>query len=109
MNQGKPLTTDLLSGAVDLQVVHPPVKLINGRPEWLLKMNRHSVSVPQNLLPESGIRLIQAFVADSPEDARPIDQVLIMSGKKPPVLMLPDLKVRYDTQDFPNQIKTSDK
>jgi|GEM_PF-931867 len=108
LNQGKPLTTGLLSGAVDLQVVHPPVKLINGRPEWLVKMSRHSISVPQNLLPESGIRLIQAFVADSPADARPIDQVLIMSGKKPPVLMLPDLKVRYATHDFPNQIKTSD-
>ena len=109
LNQRKPLTTGLLSGAVDLQVVHPPVKLINGRPEWLLKMNRHSMSVPQNLLPASGIRLIQAFVADSPANARPIDQVLIMPGKKPPVLMLPDLKVRYATQDFPDQIKTSDK
>ncbi len=108
-NQSKPLITGLLAGAVDLQVVHPPVKLINGRPDWILKMNRRPISVPQNLLPELGMRLIQTFVSDSPTDSRPIDQVLIIAGKKPSVLMLPNINVRYATQDFPNQIKVLDK
>lgn len=100
--QGKPLITGLLAGTVDLQVVHPQPKLINERPDWLLEMNRSPMQVPLNLIPQSGIRLIQAFVADSAADARPIDQVLIIPGKTPPVLMLPKIKVRYATQDFPD-------
>ncbi|NIG53387.1 hypothetical protein [Chitinophaga sp. Cy-1792] len=100
LKDGKPLTAGLLAGATDLQVVHPPVKLINGRPDWLLKMNRSPVKVPRNLLPQSGIRLVQVFVDNSATDARPIDQVLITTGKKPAVLMLPDVKVRYAVQNF---------
>lgn len=98
--QGKPFSIGLLAGSVDLQVVHPPVKLINGRPDWLLKMSRTPTPVPVYLLPKSGIRLVQVFVADAPTDARPIDQVLVERGKTPPVLMLPNVKVRYATQDF---------
>ncbi|MFD2935451.1 hypothetical protein [Spirosoma flavum] len=97
---GKPLTTGLLAGAVDLQVVHPPLKLINERPDWMLKMNRAPKLIPNALLPKSGIRLVQVFVANSPADARPIDQVLVEAGKTPPVLMLPVINVRYLTQDF---------
>lgn len=105
--QGKPLITGLLAGAVDLQVIHPQSKLINERPDWLLKMNRSSMPVPLNLIPKSGIRLVQVFVADSAADARPIDQVLVIPGKTPPVLMLPNINVRYGTQDFPNlQVST---
>lgn len=96
----KPLTTGLLAGAVDLQVVHPPVKLVNGRPNWMLKMSRIPTPVPLNLLPKSGVRLIQVFIANAADNARPIDQVLVTAGKKPPVLMLPDIHVRYATQDF---------
>lgn len=97
---GKPLTTGLLAGAVDLQVIHPPLKLINERPNWMLKMNRAQKSIPKELLPKLGIRLIQVFIANSPADSRPIDQVLVEAGKTPPVLMLPVINVRYDTQDF---------
>ncbi|MFB6453868.1 hypothetical protein ACE38W_01255 [Chitinophaga sp. Hz27] len=99
-NQGKPFTTGLLAGAIDLQVVHPPVKMVNGRPDWMLKMNRKPTPIPLNLLPQTGIRLIQAFIADAATDARPIDQVLVTAGKTPPVLMLPDAKIRYATQDL---------
>ncbi|RAJ88259.1 hypothetical protein CLV59_1011028 [Chitinophaga dinghuensis] len=97
--QGKPFTTGLLANAVDLQVVHPPLKLINGRPDWMLKMHRSPTPIPSNLLPASGIRLVQVFLANSPADARPIDQVLVMPGQTP-VLMVPKMEVRYATEDF---------
>nr|WP_315030048.1 hypothetical protein [uncultured Chryseobacterium sp.] len=101
--QGKPLTSGLLAGAVDLQVVHPPLRLVNGRPDWMLKMNRSPLPIPTELLPKSGIRLVQAFVAGSVAEARPIDQVLVTPGTPPPVLMLPTIHVRYATQDFQDQ------
>ncbi|MFZ4929284.1 hypothetical protein [Chryseobacterium sp. Mn2064] len=104
-NQGKPFTTGLLADAVDLQIVHPPTKLINGRPDWMLTMHRFATPIPKTLLPLSRIRLVQAFVADSPSETRPIDQVLVTAGKIPPVMMLPKIKIRYATQDFPNQTK----
>lgn len=100
---GKPLITGLLAGAVDLQVVHPPLKLISGRPDWLLKMNRSPKPVPIALLPKSSIRLVQAFVANSAADARPVDQIILKAGSTPDVLMLPGIDVRYATQDL--QIK----
>ncbi|WP_316778174.1 hypothetical protein [Pedobacter antarcticus] len=101
--QGKPLTVGLLAGAVDLQVVHPPLKLVKGRPDWMLKMNRSPKSVPLHLLPKSGVRLVQVFDANSAKDARPIDQVLVKAGETPPALMLSDINVRYVTQDFQTQ------
>nr|WP_067053005.1 hypothetical protein [Mucilaginibacter sp. L294] len=107
---GKPLTTGLLAGAVDLQVVHPPLKLINGRPDWMLKMNRSPKPIPVALLPKSGIRLVQVFVANSAADARPIDQIIVKADSAPGLLMLPRIDVRYATQDFQNQpIRTLDK
>lgn len=98
--QGKPLTVGLLAGAVDLQVVHPPLKLVKGRPDWMLKMNRSPKPVPLHLMPQSGVRLVQVFAANSAKDARPIDQILVKAGETPPVLMLPDINVRYVTEDF---------
>jgi len=99
-HKNKAISVGLLSGAVDLQVIHPPYSLIQQRPNWLLTMHRSPSPIPQDLLPTSGIRLIQAFIANSPENARPIDQVLVEAGKNPPSLMLPNVKVRFATQDF---------
>jgi hypothetical protein len=96
---GKPLIVGLLAGAVDLQVVHPPVQMQNGRPGWLVQLGRSAADIPASLLPTSGVRLIQAFLSDEPEDAIPIDQVLVTAGELPPKLMLPNARVRYAYQD----------
>jgi hypothetical protein len=97
----QPLVIGLLAGGVDLQVVHPPRERAAGRPAWLAQLGRAPVSIPKDLLPASGTRLVQAFLADEAEDAIPIDQVLVHAGREPPKLMLPKARVRYAVQDEP--------
>ena len=98
--RGAPLVVGLLAGSVDLQVVHAPGGNVGGRPDWLLGMRRKPASVPPALLPESGTRLVQAFLAGEPDDAIPVDQVLVVAGTPAPVLMLPAAAVRYRVQDL---------
>jgi hypothetical protein len=97
---GAPLVVGLLAGSVDLQVVHPPGKKVGGRPDWLLGMHRKPVPIPPEWLPESGTRLVQAFLARESDDAIPIDQVLVTAGTPAPRLMLPAAAVRYRVQDL---------
>jgi hypothetical protein len=99
MSGGRPLIVGLLAGAVDLQVVHPPAQMMNGRPGWLARLGRSPADIPLSLLPKRGTRLIQAFLADEAEDAIPIDQVLVTVSQPAPKLMLPSTKVRYAYQD----------
>jgi len=99
MRRGKPLTVGLLAGSVDLQVVHPRTTFVAGRPDWLAAMGRKPVAVPQSLLPTSGTRLVQVFLASEAEDAIPVDQIIVTAGQTPPVLMLPSAPVRYAAQE----------
>ena len=95
---GKPLVLGQYAGAVDVQVVHPVRAYRHGRPTWLAGLGGKPVAVPRALLPAKGERLVQAFAADAPTDAVPLDQVLITAGKPAPYLMLPAVKVRFATQ-----------
>lgn len=101
VRHGRPVTVGLLAGSVDLQVVHPPVHMTGGRPDWLAGMARHRASIPASLLPSSGTRLVQAFIASEGDDAIPVDQVLVTQGKPAPTLLLPEAPVRYAVQNVP--------
>lgn len=97
---GQPLKLGIHGRATDLQVVHPPLALVHGRPNWLLAIGRRPVPVPEHLLPRSGRRLIHAFLANEPADAIPLDQVMAVAGQPAPWLMLPpDRQVRFAVQD----------
>lgn len=88
------------NAAVDMFVYHRPVRLVEGRPQWLsMDGYRRPRKIPANLLPREGRRLIQAFVAGEVPDAVPIDQVLVTAGRSAPVLMLPTGKYRFASQD----------
>jgi hypothetical protein len=85
--------------AVDLQVIHPLVTAVDGRPDWLRETGRQPVAIPAALLPVSGRRLVQAFVAGEAEDAVPLDQALVVAGQEPPVLYVPDgVEIRWAVQ-----------
>ena len=100
IDSSKPVTVGLLGGAVDLQVVHPAVPLRDGRPGWIITMGRKPVPIPAALLPKTGVRLVQAFIATEAEDAIPVDQVLVSAGQPAPELMLPTVPVRHAVQDY---------
>ena len=99
MHDGQPVKVGHLGQGTDLQVVHPRLRYVDGRPTWLLTMGRHPVKVPRNLLPSHGRRLVQAFIAGEPADAVPVDQVVVEAGKPAPVLMLPSKRIRFAVQD----------
>ena len=105
MRHDRPVTVGLLAGSVDLQVVHPPVRMTEGRPDWLAGMARHRVSIPATLLPSSGTRLVQAFIVSESEDAIPVDQVLVTHGKPAPTLLLSKARVRYAVQNVPKIVE----
>jgi len=99
MSHGKPFTTGLLAGSVDLQVVHPPVETEHERVGWLAGMGRTPTPIPSSLVPATGLRLVQAFIATEDPDAIPVDQVLVIAGKPAPSLLLPRTAIRYAVQD----------
>lgn len=94
------LIGDRYPGSIDLQVVHPLQSYRHGRPSWLASLGGRPVTIPVDLLPKAGKRLIQAFDVAEPVDAVPLDQVLAEAGKPAPILMLPPARrVRYTVQD----------
>jgi len=95
----QPLVVAQYRGLVDVQVAHPPARLVNGRVDWLARIGRTAMPIPAQYLPASGTRLVQAFVASEAEDAIPVDQVLVTAGQAAPMLMLPAVPVRYAVQE----------
>lgn len=93
------LVQGIYSGKVDMQVIHPPTRLVQGRPDWLFTLaGRHAVEIPADI-PKSDQRvLVQAFVSSESETAVPADQVLILPEQKPPVLALREGKYRIAVQ-----------
>lgn len=97
-----PLIFGSFKGLVDLQVAHPATHWIDGRPHWLAAIGRTATTIPAHLLPKSGTRLVQAFLANETEGAIPIDQAIVTAGKPVPKLMLPAQPVRYAVQETPS-------
>lgn len=89
MRHGHAVRHGQLGQAVDLQVVHPPVRSVGGRPDWLQRTGRRAIRVPRAMMPKSGRALIQVFGKNEPDEAIPIDQVLVSAGVDPPLVYIP--------------------
>jgi hypothetical protein len=87
--RGQPIRRGVNAEATDLQVVHPPIRSIGGRPDWLQRTGRRAIRIPPEMMPKSGRVLIQVFGKDEPDDAVPIDQVLVSAGADPPLVYVP--------------------
>lgn len=96
---GAPMVEGNYAGAVDFQIIHPPLRLLRGRPDWMRRIGRRPVEIPRHLLPARGRRLVQAFAAEEPADAIPLDQIVVEAGRPAPPLMLPRRRVRWAVQD----------
>jgi hypothetical protein len=97
---GGPVATGTYAEAMDLQVVHPPIETVVGRPDWMQRTGRQAVALPTDLLPAGGRRLIQVFAQDDATDAVPVDQVLVRAGQQPPLVYVPaGSALRWAAQD----------
>lgn len=87
------------AGFVDIQVLHPPSKYSEGRPDWLPDTGRSAVAVPDAIRAVSGRVLVEAFIDAESEDAVPFDRVVLApSGSRPKLLLAPG-KYRIVAQD----------
>lgn len=107
--------------ANDLTIFHPRAIYKNNRPTWLEiggarksltiygKVGENNVAQP--FLPQTGgIFLVQAFVANEPNEAIPIDQIIVSDAKKAPVLMLPakgDFRLRAIDESGKTVVETN--
>jgi len=97
---GACLVTGNYAGAVDLQVVHPPTKLVDGRPDWLTRRTgRVAVPVPEEIRADSERVLVEAFVASESDDAIPVDRVMLTPGEPRLPLVVPAGEYRIVVQD----------
>ena len=94
-----PLVLGMYADSVDLQVIHPRRSYRSGRPSWLVELGGKRMPIPRRLLPAKGRRLIQAFAANAPGDAVPLDQVLVTAGAPAPSLFVPAGPVRFAIQE----------
>jgi hypothetical protein len=87
-------------GRVDLQVFHPATTLIDGRPAWMHGVGgRLPVEVPAELEPSDGRRMIVARPENEPEEAVPLDRIVLTAGEPCPVLLLPPGRYRVSAFD----------
>ncbi len=91
---------DGFAGRVDLQIFHPAVTLVDGRPDWLHRSGgRKPAEIPAELEPSAGRRLIEAWRASEREGAVPVDRIVVEAGEPCPVLLLPPGHYRVAAQD----------
>lgn len=99
LRDGQPLVLGFPRGAVDLQVVHPRVGPVEGRPGWLLTDGRAPRPAPARFRPVRGVTLVRAYRPGDAPDAVPLDQVLWRAGGRRPFLILPrGGAVRYSAE-----------
>jgi len=82
----------------DIGVFHPPWAYSEGRPDWLSMDGYRKPSIVELEALESRT-LLRAFVASEPDDAIPMDQILIAPGQAEATLMLPVGDYRLVRQD----------
>ncbi len=89
------------SGDCDAYVFFPEVKIVKGRPVWMIKdLGRKKVRIPKQLISYNGMWLIQAFEQGEPDSAITVDQIVIKDGEEK-LLMLPkgEFRVRAINKD----------
>lgn len=67
---------------------HPDARFIKGRPEWRVRAGDLPVTIPRELRPNTGWRVIEARPVGEPTASIPIDRVAIRPGEDV-ALMLP--------------------
>lgn len=94
------------AGTFDLVVDHPAARFIRGRPVWRIAAGDIPVSIPAELYPTKGWRVIEARLGNEQPTAVPMDRVAIRPGEDI-ALMLPPGRYRLLAIDVPAGEKTT--
>lgn len=87
---GKFWTGGPMKGTVDMMVFHPAPKNLLGRPAWIsMHGYRRPFTIDPSLRQMRGRIQVSARVKGEPDNAVPMDLVILQSGKEVPALFLP--------------------
>ncbi|ANC87329.1 hypothetical protein [Sphingomonas sp. NIC1] len=92
------LPADEPPGTFDLVVDHPTARFVRGRPAWRIAAGDTPVSIPAQLRPTTGWRVIEARPDGEPPASVPMDRVAIRPGEDI-ALMLPPGRYRLRVLD----------
>jgi hypothetical protein len=88
---GDPIFVGDYAGRIDLQVFHPPLREIDGRPDWLAR-GRKRLAPPPALVevgaPDAELLLQAFFAGEDTARAIPADQFVVSDRAAPPVFLL---------------------
>lgn len=74
---------------VDIRIGSPRLTFENGRPAWRQRAGQRTIAVPRELLTSAPYTIVEARIASEPDDAVPVDRVLLRSGETLPLLLAP--------------------
>ena len=98
------LPADEPAGTFDLVIDHPSARFARGRPVWRIAAGDMLVSIPAELYPMKGWRVIEARPEDEQTTAVPMDRVAIRPGEDI-ALMLPPGRYRLRAIDVQQEAK----
>ncbi|WP_271079197.1 hypothetical protein [Aurantiacibacter sp. MUD61] len=81
--------SDRLGQEFDIFVDHPVTRFEGHRPLWRAAAGDIRVRVPDALLPSEGAHVIEARLAGEPDEAIPMDRVLVFPGEEVDLLLPP--------------------
>ncbi|MBL8841408.1 MAG: hypothetical protein JNL90_07755 [Planctomycetes bacterium] len=88
------------AGKVDLQLFHPALAPVDGRPGWMAGSGgRVAAEIPVELEPREGRSMVEARRADDPPTALAVDRLVLEAGEPCPMLLLPPGRYRLVAQD----------
>ena len=80
---------DAPPGAFDFVVAHPVTRFAGGRPLWRERAGDVRVPVPAELRPVSGAHVVEARLSGEPDEAIPMDRVLVYPDEEIDLLLPP--------------------
>jgi hypothetical protein len=78
-----------LPGDRDIYIAHPPLTFERSRPTWRLAAGQRFADIPQTLRQPGARTIVEARYASEPDDAVPVDRILIDPGESIPLLLSP--------------------
>lgn len=89
------------SRGVDFRIGSPELTLTNGRPAWRQHAGQRAVAVPPALTLATQNTIIEARIASEPDEAVPVDRLLLRPGETLPLLLAPG---RYRVESWTREL-----